>query len=97
MPLIEFRIKHNRTPEDAKARLSMAVDEVRRQYGVMIQRIEWSPGHDEVTITATGAVAEMSVDAEHIHATIDIPVLGGLLGGRLATGLKRIVQRQLSG
>ena len=75
----------------------MAVDEVRRQYGLMIRRIEWSPGREEVKITATGAVAEMRVDAEHVHAAIDIPVLSGLLGGRLATGLKRIVQKQLSG
>lgn len=97
MPLIEFKINHNRTHDDAKARLGMAVDEVRQQYGLLIQGIEWSPGHDVVKITATGAVAEMRVDAEQIHAAIDIPVLGGLLGGRLATGLKRIVQKQLSG
>jgi hypothetical protein len=95
MPLIEFTIRHNRTEADARARLELAIDEVRRRYGPMIQNVEWSPSRDSVTLTAVGTLAEMRVDAELIHATIDMPLISGLLGGRLATGLKEIIRKQL--
>ncbi|QDV35777.1 polyhydroxyalkanoic acid system family protein [Tautonia plasticadhaerens] len=96
MPLIEFTIKHERTEADAKARLEMAVDEAKRRYGPMIQKVEWSPDRDAVRLSATGALAEMRVDAERIHASIDLPLLSGLLGGRMATGLKEIIRKQLA-
>jgi hypothetical protein len=35
----------------------------------------------------------MWVDAQNVHATGDIPILGELLGGPLASGLKQIVQQ----
>jgi hypothetical protein len=35
----------------------------------------------------------MWVDAQAVHATGDIPILGGLLGSSLAEGLKQIVQQ----
>jgi len=35
----------------------------------------------------------MWVDAFEVHATGAIPILGGLLGGPLASGLKQIVQQ----
>ena len=35
----------------------------------------------------------MWVDAQNAHATGDIPILGQLLGGPLASGLKQIVQQ----
>jgi len=36
---------------------------------------------------------EMSVDAQLLHATGDIPILGGLLGGQFLSDLKQIVER----
>lgn len=96
MPLIEFTIKHERTKADARARLEMAVEEAKRRYGPMIQRVEWSPDRDAVKLSAAGTLAEMRVDSERIHAAIDLPLLSGLLGGRLASGLKEIIQRQLT-
>ena len=36
---------------------------------------------------------EMSVDAQVVHATGDVPVLGGLLGSSLASPLKQIMQQ----
>jgi hypothetical protein len=35
----------------------------------------------------------MWVDADAVHVTGDIPILGGLLGSQLASGLKQIVQQ----
>ena len=35
----------------------------------------------------------MWVDVQDVHATGDIPILGELLGGPLAAGLKQIVQQ----
>ena len=36
---------------------------------------------------------EMEVDAQAVHVSADIPVLGRLLGGSVTTRLKEIVQR----
>ena len=35
----------------------------------------------------------MCFDAHAVHATGDVAILGGLLGGPLASGLKQIVQQ----
>jgi len=32
------------------------------------------------------------VDAQAVHVSVDIPVLGGLLGGSISTRLQEIVQ-----
>jgi hypothetical protein len=97
MALANFSIKHGRTQEDAKARLAKAIEEMQARYGPMIQRVEWSPDGQSVKLTATGAVAELRIDAEHVHVVIDIPMLGGLLGRSMAGTLKDIVQKQLGG
>jgi len=46
-----------------------------------------------VRIDGTGFWVEMTVDAESVHATGDIPFLGSLLGGPIAGGLKQIVEK----
>ena len=38
---------------------------------------------------------ELRVDAEQVHGSVDIPLLGGLMGGPLASTLRDIVQKQL--
>jgi hypothetical protein len=40
-----------------------------------------------------GFWVEMWVDSQAVHATGDVPILGGLLGSSLGTGLKQIVQQ----
>jgi hypothetical protein len=35
----------------------------------------------------------MSVDAQSLHATGDIPILGRFLGSQFVSGLKQIVER----
>ncbi len=42
-------------------------------------------------LEGVGLWIEMWVDAHAVHATGDVPILGGLLGGPLASGLKQIV------
>lgn len=35
----------------------------------------------------------MEVDAQEVHVSGDLPLLGGLLGAPVVTGLKQIVQQ----
>ena len=93
MPLIDLTVKHGRTPEEARSRLEHAVAEANRKFGAMLRRTEWSPDRNRVRLDGTGFWAELWVDAEEVHATGDIPLLGGLLGGPVAAGLKQIVQQ----
>lgn len=95
MSLINFSVKHARTADEAKARLADAVEELKRKYGPLIQRVEWSPDRERVTVAVTGATAELRVDDENVHAAVDVPVLGGLLGSKMAGTIKEVVQRQL--
>jgi hypothetical protein len=46
-----------------------------------------------VKLDGVGFWVEMWVDAQAIHATGDIPVLGGLIGRSLGTGLQQILQQ----
>jgi hypothetical protein len=46
-----------------------------------------------VKVEGTGFWVEMWVDAQDVHATGDIPMLAGLLGGRLGAGLKQILEQ----
>ncbi len=93
MPLINLSVKHGRTLDEARTRLEAAVTEVSRSFGPMVRRVEWAADRAGVRIDGSGFWVEMRVDAQDVHATGDIPVLGGLLGGPLASGLKQIVQQ----
>src|SRR4051794_9232758 len=93
MPLINLSVKHNRTLEEAHGRLETAVQEVSGQFGTLVRRVEWAADRSRVRMEGAGFWVEMWVDAQEVHATGDIPLLGGLLGGPLATGLKQIVQQ----
>jgi hypothetical protein len=93
MSLINLSVKHGRTQEEARVRLEMAVAELSRSFGMMIRHVEWAADRNRVRIDGSGFWIEMWVDAEEVHSTGDIPMLAGLLGGPLATGLKQIVQQ----
>jgi hypothetical protein len=68
------------------------VGEVSGKFGAMVRRVEWSADRSRVRIEGAGFWVEMGVDAREVHASGDIPLLGGLLGSPLASGLKQIVQ-----
>jgi hypothetical protein len=46
-----------------------------------------------VKLEGTGFWAEIWVDAQALHATGDIPILGRLLGGQMNAGLRQIIER----
>jgi hypothetical protein len=93
MSLFNLSVKHGRTLEEAKARLEMAVDEVRARFGSMVRQVEWAGGRDAVKILGTGFTIELRVDPQEIHASGDLPLLGALFGTNLTAGLKQIVQQ----
>jgi hypothetical protein len=92
MPLIDLTIAHGRSLGEARRRLEMAVHEISGRFGAVLQRVEWAADRDRVKLEGVGVQVEMWVDAQDVHATGDIPILGGLLGGPLASGLKQVVQ-----
>jgi hypothetical protein len=93
MSLINLSLKHGLTQDEARGHLEKAVDDVRGMFGVMIRRVDWAADRNRVRLDGAGFWAEMWVDAQDVHATGDIPMLGGLLGGPLVSGLTQIVRR----
>ena len=93
MSLMTLSVQHGHTFDEARTRLETAVHEVTRQCGTLIQRVEWSTDRSQVRLEGIGCWIEMQVDAQAVHVSADIPVLGRLLGGSVTTGLKEIVQR----
>ena len=93
MSVINLSLEHGQTLEQARSRMRMAVGEVQKLFGALVRTVSWSPEGDQARIDGTGFWVEMKVDAKHLHATGDIPVLAGLLGGPMARGLERALER----
>jgi hypothetical protein len=93
MPLIDLTLRHGQTLEEARRRLEIAVNEVNTRFASMIRRTDWAVDHSRVKVEGAGFWLEMSVDAQSLHATGDIPILGRLLGSQFVSGLKQIVER----
>ena len=93
MPLIDLTVAHGQTLDAARQRLDRAVQQVSTQFGAVIRRVEWTADRTRVTLEGVGVHVEMWVDDRHVHALGDLPALGALLGGPLASGLKQIVQQ----
>jgi hypothetical protein len=93
MPLLDLTVQHGCTLDDARRGLETAVHRVSGQFGALVRRTEWTPDRQRVKLEGVGFRVEMWVDAQAVHATGDIPLLGQLLGGQLTEGLKQIVQQ----
>ena len=93
MPLLNLTVQHGRTLDDARRGLETAVQRVSGQFRALVRRVEWAPDRQRVKLEGVGFWVEMWVDAQAVHATGDIPILGELLGGQLTEGLKQIVQQ----
>jgi hypothetical protein len=93
MPLVDLTVQHGQTLEEARRRLEVAVNEVNTRFGSMIRRTEWAGDRSRVKVDGAGFWLEMSVDAQVLHATGDIPILGRLLSSQFVSGLKQIVER----
>jgi hypothetical protein len=93
MSLINLSIQHGQTLEEAQSRMESAVQQAHSQLRGLVRRVEWSTDRRRVRLDGTGFWAEMWVDAQEVHVTGDIPLLGGLLGGSVGGSLKQIVQQ----
>src|SRR5207244_484202 len=93
MSVLRLSIKHGRTLEEARIRVESTVHEVQSRFGPLVERVEWGPNHDSVTLFGAGAEIGMHVDAHELHVTADVPVLGRLLGAPLLAGLKSVIQQ----
>ena len=93
MPLMTFSVQHGHTFAEAQRRLETAVHELTSQFGTLVRRVEWSTDRSQVRLEGIGFWIEMQVDAQAVHVSADIPVLGRLLGGSVITRLKEILER----
>jgi hypothetical protein len=93
MPLIHLSVQHGHTFDEAKKRLETAVHEIQSRFSALVPQVEWSTDRSQVRLEGIGFWIEMQVDAQLVHVSADIPVLGRLLGGSVTTRLKEIVQR----
>jgi hypothetical protein len=89
---LTFTLKHGTTQDDARQRLRSAVGEVQGRFGGMIQSAAWSADGSGVKIAGRGFDVDMRVDAERLHVAGHLGILGGLLSGPFAAGVKAIVQ-----
>jgi Putative polyhydroxyalkanoic acid system protein (PHA_gran_rgn) len=93
MPMIDLTLQHGQTLEEARRRLEITVNEVNARFGSMIRHAEWAADRSRVKLDGVGFWVEMSVDAQALHATGDIPILSRLLGGQLTSGLRQIIRQ----
>jgi hypothetical protein len=93
MPLIHLSVQHGHTFDEAKRRLETTIHEFQSRFSPMVQQVEWSADRSQVRLEGIGFWVEMQVDAQAVHISADIPVLGRLLGSSVTTRLKEIVQR----
>ena len=89
MPMIQVKVPHGRTIDEARDRLARAVGELQGRFGPMIRTCEWSPGRESVVLTGPGVRLELRVDPIDVHVSGDIPILASLLG---SDKLKQIVE-----
>jgi hypothetical protein len=57
--------------------------------------VEWSADRRQVRLEGMGCWIAMQVDAQAVHVSTDIPVLGRLLGGSVTARLKEMLDRTL--
>jgi Putative polyhydroxyalkanoic acid system protein (PHA_gran_rgn) len=93
MPLINLSVKHGRSLEEARSYLETAVHKVHSQFRAFVRQVAWSADRHRVRLDGVGFWVEMWVDAQEVHVSGDIPLLGGLLGGRMARALKQTVEQ----
>jgi hypothetical protein len=92
MSIANVSMKHGRTLEEARTELAAAVRDVEARFGPLIRQTRWSADRSAVTLTGTGFEAELRVDAQEVHATLNLPLLVGLFQGQLVSGVKGILE-----
>jgi hypothetical protein len=94
MSELNLSLKHHRTLEEARARLEETVREAQARFGAMIQKVDWSADRNSVSLTGTGFTGRVWVDAQEVHAVVDVPFLGQLLGSSVVAGLRGILEQR---
>jgi hypothetical protein len=92
MPQLNLTLQHGRTLDEARRNLEATVNQITGQFRSFVRRVEWDAERNRAKLHGVGFLIEMWVDAQAVHATGDIAILGGLLGSSLASGLKQIMQ-----
>lgn len=93
MAQIQFSMKHGTTEEEARTHLERAVVQVGSLFGLLLRQTAWSDDRNQVRLDGVGFWVEMRVDAQEVHASGDLPVLGSLLSGPLASGLTSALRK----
>jgi hypothetical protein len=91
MAMFHFSVKHGRTVDEASTRLRTVVEEAQSKMGRMIHQVSWAGDGRSVRLIGTGFTFDLRVDVEQVHVEGDVAILGGLFGGKIMDGLKRIV------
>jgi hypothetical protein len=95
MPLISLSVQHGRTQDEARRRLEETVREISTTFGAAVRRVQWTVDRTRARLEGVGFWLEMWVDAQAIHVTGDAPLVGRLLGGRVGSRLRDLVERTL--
>jgi Putative polyhydroxyalkanoic acid system protein (PHA_gran_rgn) len=91
MPLISVTVAHGQTADEAQRRLETVVQDASTRLG--LRRVQWSDDRRHATLEGLGARVEVSVDAEVVRLTGDLPGVGALLAGPVIAGLKQMIER----
>jgi hypothetical protein len=94
MSELNFSVKHHRTQEEARARLEEAMRDAQARFGSLIQRVDWSADRNSVTLSGTGFTGRVWIDPQEVHAVVDVPFLGQLLGNSVMAGLRGLLEQR---
>jgi hypothetical protein len=96
MSELNLSLRHHRTLDDARVRLEETVREAQARFGAMIQKVEWSPDRNSVTLSGTGFTGRVWVDAQEVHAVVDVPLLARLLATPVVKELKGLLEERFT-
>jgi hypothetical protein len=95
MPLLSFSVKHGQTRDLARANFERGIGEASATFAMGIKSVEWSPDRTSAKLIGPGFEVTMWVDAEHVHATGDIPVFAKLFEAPLKSFLEQTFHKPL--
>jgi hypothetical protein len=95
MSALSITLQHGHSRDEAIQRLEHAVDQLQSRFTGLIREVRWTDDHSRVRMDGTGFWVEMTVDAENLHATGEIPALGGLISAGLKKILSTSFQKQI--
>ena len=92
MAALNLSVKHGQSFEVARANFEKGITRAAAKYGSYIQRIDWSDDRSEARLNGSGCDVRLTVDAEAVHATGQVPFYFKMFEGRV----KQFVQEALA-